>query len=162
MITLVLRPHGLQFFSIDAAQAPVALTGIVPMSASALVQSALRQSPPTAAGIEAAIEQVEEAVMPLHAQVQGAGAELRVDGAQPLLPWLPSHANLDVLEALFHRAVAVASGRPVAADPALADAETVALLVILREVAHHLNFGAVDVDQAGTAGLASILSSTFR
>jgi hypothetical protein len=51
-------------------------------------------------------------------------SQFTADG-RPLTPVLPT---------------AIAQGRPASSDPALADPETVAALVILREVMHHLGF----------------------
>ena len=99
--------------------------------------------PPTAAGLEAAIEAVEDAVMPLHGRwPPDALLQVRAssDSLRTLAVLAGTATDRDGLEALFSRATAVVMGRPVAHDPELAQGEVVAALVILREVLHHLGF----------------------
>jgi hypothetical protein len=136
MITLELGAGDARFIT-AGGELPLAL-GIASLRA-----RWLREDPPKAAGLEAAIETVEDAVMPLHGRWPRTDL-LQVRSAEAALASISALAgtSLDIedLEALFQRAAAVALGRPASADPELARGEVVAALVILREVMHHLGF----------------------
>jgi len=137
MITLELGARTSRF-SLDGR----ALSDTLPLGPALLRGQCLRHDPPQAQELEAAIEAVEDVVMPLH-RVLPADAMLCVvvsaaDGA--VLAPLAEARTRDQLEALFDRAAAIAQGRPARSDPALADAEVMAALVIVREVMHHLGF----------------------
>jgi hypothetical protein len=135
MITLVLGPRSAQF---TAQGEP--LTPVLPLGPSLLRERWLRHAPPRPQELEAAIEAVEDLVMPLH-RVLPAGDTLHVASEErAALAPLAQARTRDELEALFDRAAAIAQGRPARSDPALADPETVAALVLLREVMHHLGF----------------------
>jgi hypothetical protein len=135
MITLVLGPRSAQF---TAQGEP--LTGVLPLGPALLREQWLRHAPPRPQELEAAIEAVEDLVMPLH-RVLPAGVTLHVESVErAALAPLAQARTRDELEALFDRAAAIAQGRPASSDPELADPETVAALVLLREVMHHLGF----------------------
>ena len=77
---------------------------------------------------EAAIEAIEDAVMPLHRRLP-AGGELLVQGGEEVAALAALAGTvLDgaAIESLFERAAAVAQGRPRAADPVLAGAQELA------------------------------------
>lgn len=135
MITLALGARSSQF-TVDGKP----LTPVLPLAPSLLREQWLRHAPPRPQELEAAIEAVEDLVMPLHRVLPPAEVlhVLAADGAP--LAALAQARTRDELEALFNRAAAIAQGRPASSDPALADPETVAALVILREVMHHLGF----------------------
>lgn len=131
--TLVLGPREARFLPANR---------VAPVGPQLLQEQVLRHAPPTALEAELAIEVIEEAVMPLHREV-GGGGDLRIEGgaemraladlAGPLL-------DAQAVEDLFSRAAAIAQGRPVSADPVLAQPAVFAALLILREVLHHLHF----------------------
>jgi hypothetical protein len=137
MITLELGERASRF-SVDGRP----LTEPLPLGASLLRAQWLRHDPPHAHELEAAIEAVENLVMPLH-RVLPADDTLCVvtpaGGAAPFAPLMEAGTR-DQLEGLFNRAAAIAQGRPTGSDPALADPQVMAALVILREVMHHLGF----------------------
>jgi hypothetical protein len=136
MITLALGARSSQFISADGNP----LTSVLPLAPSLLREQWLRHAPPRPQELEAAIEAVEDIVMPLHRVLPPAEVlhVLAADG-KPLAA-LAQARTREELEALFNRAAAIAQGRPASSDPALADPQTVATLVILREVMHHLGF----------------------
>jgi hypothetical protein len=135
MITLVLGPRSAQFTAQDKP-----LTPLLPLGPALLHAQWLHHAPPRPQELEAAIEAVEDLVMPLH-RLLPTDDTLHVEAAEraALAPLAQAHTR-DELEALFNRAAAIAQGRPASSDPALADPETVAALVLLREVMHHLGF----------------------
>jgi len=116
------------------------LTPMLPLGTSLLGEQWLRHAPPRPQELEGAIEAVEDLVMPLHRVLPPAEALHVLAADSALLAPLAQARTRDELEALFNRAAAIAQGRPASSDPALADPETVAALVILREVMHHLGF----------------------
>ena len=137
MITLELGARTSRF-SLDGR----ALTDTLPLGAALLREQWLRHDPPQPQELEAAIEAVEDVVMPLH-RVLPAYAMLCVVASaadSAVLAPLAEARTRDQLEALFDRAAAIAQGRPARSDPALAGAEVMAALVIVREVMHHLGF----------------------
>jgi hypothetical protein len=115
----------------------------LPLGPAQLVQDWLRHDPPTGAELEAAIEVVEDLVMPLHGRWP-ADEELRVVSAQAAVATLAGLASdavtRDQLEDLFNRAAAVAQGRPRSSDPLLAQPQVMATVLVLREAMHHLGF----------------------
>jgi hypothetical protein len=135
MITLALGPRSASF------RAPGGfVSDALPLGPALLRERWLRHDPPQPQELEAAIEAVEDLVMPLHGRWP-ADASLHVVFAQSaLLPIAGAELTRDQLELLFDRAAAIVLGRPGSSDPALADADAIAELVILREVMHHLGF----------------------
>jgi hypothetical protein len=134
MIRLALAGRTLRFLRGGEVLSPA-----VPLGPALLRATCLRHDPPTGPELEAAVEAVEEAVMPLHGRWQ-ADPQLEVAVEAPWPAALPAALDRQSLEDLFDRAAAVAQGRPASSDPALADPELVAWLVLLREVMHHLGF----------------------
>lgn len=138
MTTLELSGRSARFVSADGLR-----TVVAPLGSALLMEKWLRHAPPTTGELEAAIEAVEDLVMPVRGQlpreetlsVHGDAAGLRelADMSGPA-------ASLAELEELFNRAVAVASGRPASSEPVLARADVMASLLILRETMHHLDF----------------------
>lgn len=134
MIRLALADRTLRFLRGGEALSPAVALG------PALLREAwLRHVPPTGPELEAAIEAVEDAVMPLHGRWP-PDPLLEVAAEAPWPAALPATLDRDSLEDLFNRAAAVAQGRPASSDPALADPDMAAWLVLLREVMHHLGF----------------------
>ena len=133
MTTLVLGERAARFL-------PQGL--VAPVGPRLLCDTVLRHDPPTALEAEAAIEAIEDAVMPLHRQLVPDG-ELLVqggEGVRALAALAGTELDAAAIEALFERAVALAQGRPRTADPVLAQPSVFACLLILREVLHHLGF----------------------
>lgn len=142
MNTLVLGPRTARFLP----QGLVAAVG-----PQLLCDTVLRHEPPTALEAEAAIEAIENAVMPLHRELI-AGAELQVQGGEEVRALTALAGPLVdgvAIESLFERAAAVAQGRPRAADPVLAQPAVFACLLILREVLHHLGFSTLRLQPGG-------------
>jgi hypothetical protein len=138
MITLRLDARTAQFSAEGRALSPP-----LPIGPQALREAVLRHAPPTALELEHAIEAVEDAVMPLHRDWPGGDELLLVADAQLReQAGVAEEATLDraALEDIFSAAAAIAQGRPAASQPGLALPEVVAMLVVVREVMHHLGF----------------------
>lgn len=124
---------------------PVRGTVALPVGAAALARTVLRAAPPTPLALEQAIEVVEDAVMPARARLP---ATMCLTSPDPVLRVLGAHAarapepptdwlSRDAVEALFQRLAARAGGRPATQDALLVDGDSVARLIILRELLHH-------------------------
>jgi exopolyphosphatase/pppGpp-phosphohydrolase len=120
------------------------------LGADALVRQCLRHEPPLPIELEHAIDLTEEVVMPLAAQFSGsAGLILQGLCAALMINALEGSGisqtvlNLDEVESLFNRLVAVSQGRPVSQETLPTDARFLAVMLILREFMHHLNFSQV-------------------
>lgn len=137
MITLELGERS-ALFSEDGRPVSAAL----PLGAALLRERWLRHDPPQPQELEAAIEAVEDLVMPMHGRWAAADAlhVTATDASLQGIAALGQSFTRDELEALFNRAAAIVLGRPSGSDPQLADASVVAGLLILREVMHHLGF----------------------
>ena len=105
---------------------------------------------PTAAAVELAIAEVEDHVMPLRRMLPDASrlvtADHRVRAVADQLA--PDGSTLDVLdidavEALFNRWVAIALGRRALHDSLPPSGEFAATLLVLREILHHLGWGEI-------------------
>ena len=122
-----------------------------------LVALSLRHEPPWPIELEHAIDLTEEAVMPLAAPlegtavliVQGLGASLLVNTLR-IGGIAPAVLTLDEAEALFNRLVAVSQGRPVSQESLPTDVRFFAVMLILREFMHHLNFAQVTLELNGS------------
>lgn len=137
MITLELGGRSMRFCA-DGRP----LSEPLPLGATLLRERWLRHEPPRPQEIEAAIEVVEDIVMPLHGR-WAADTTLELapqDDVARRLASMVQGLDRDRLEDLFNRATAIACGRPATHDPLLAEAELVAGLVIVREAMHHLSF----------------------
>lgn len=146
---LVTRLHSLPG-SVESQQFTLAV------GVGSLVDEVLRHSPPKPLEIEQAIELVEDAVMPVRAQLPEA---LQLSCADPQLRLLCAQAlsvpdgdanvseatarwlEIDAVEHLFNRLVARAEGRPASQDVMNVEGANVARLVILREILHHWGLG---------------------
>lgn len=112
-----------------------------------LVTEVLTCTPPTPLQIEVAIERVEEQVMPAYRALPPGSALVSQDAClwqwAHAMDWradVDPHLSLDALENLFNAWVAYAQGRPAAVAGVSFDARCGAVLVILRELMHHLHF----------------------
>lgn len=110
-----------------------------------------RHEPPSALEIERAIEQVEDAVMPLSRQLPpGTQLHTRDAAARMLRGLVREHPagrvdtlSLEDVEQVFNELAALSQGRPLASSSWPAQEGLAAYLVILREVMHHLRFSAI-------------------
>ena len=138
----------------------------LPLDLQGLAAGTLRSRPPRAGEIEAAIEQVEDAVMPLARHLEpGSRLVLGGDDVAPMAdlfarPPIHGSSGIDAgagalrgseligpistaeVEELLERLAARAQGRPVTQDALAADALTAARIVLGREALHHLGFEA--------------------
>jgi hypothetical protein len=118
------------------------------------IAAAFRRDPPTALDLETAIETIEEAISALgaaraepvlvadHAVVRqlAAAAGLATDAEAVL--------STDAVERLFTRLAAGSSGALASADALPPGRAPAAMLVLLRELMHHLRLRAVHVPPA--------------
>lgn len=121
----------------------------------AALAATLRHDPPTPLELEHAIEQIEDALMPLRAQVAGAAlvfanaalhALARADaGADGAAPGADITLDMAAVEALFTRLAARANGRPATQDRLPTDPASSAALLVAREVLHHWGLSALTV-----------------
>jgi hypothetical protein len=97
--------------------------------------------PPAGHEIERAIDEIEDALMRVAAPLHGPGA-LAIDAGE-WLAWSGGTAlPLSAVEDRFQRLASAALGRPGALRGWPADTGSAAVLVIVREVMHHLRFEA--------------------
>ena len=126
---------------------------LLPLGLRALAQRYFPGEQPTPQAIEAAIEAVENQVMPWQRRLPPGARLVTGDTAiAELAAWagLPSdgHAvqlGTEALEPLFDRWVARALGRPASQDPLPTTGRFSAALLVLRECLHHLGVGAITV-----------------
>ena len=107
-----------------------------------------------ALAIEAAIAEVEDAVMPWHGKLPPASRLISSDGAVAELaawagmpddgPWL---LTTEAVEQLFNRWAALAQGRPASQDGLPTTGGFSAALLVLREWLHHLSFDGIRVER---------------
>lgn len=114
---------------------------MLPIGVDALRQAHRFSRPPRALALEGAIESIEDAVMPLAAQVP-AGAFLLLD-AQTAPEGLQATLgrpgfDLSAVEAAFSRLSDLALGRPAAQADVPETPEFAIGLLIVREAMHHL------------------------
>lgn len=107
----------------------------------------LRHEPATAGELEAAIETVEDALMPL---VRSLPAGAALVASMPEIAKAAGHGKLDIeaVEALFNRLADVASRIPAARLGIPPTREFAAALTLLRELMHHGGFASVILDEA--------------
>ena len=123
----------------------------LPLGSARTARAHFRSAPPSAADLEAAIEAVEDIVMPLHPRMT-PGSRLASDDAA-LFSTLFTLARstrpeadrwvalgVDDVERVFNRLADVATGQPVASAGLPQDSGFAASLLILRELMHHLKF----------------------
>lgn len=137
----------------DSAKESASFTA--PLGRAALAAT-LRHDPPTPLELEHAIEQIEDALMPLRAQVAGAArlvfanaalhALARTDGGSDGgAPDAGITLDMAAVEALFTRLAARANGRPATQDALPTDPASSAALLVAREVLHHWGLSALTV-----------------
>lgn len=125
-------------------------THALPLGVAALVQTQLRDAPPTALEVENAIAVIEDAVMPLH-RLLPPGARLESDDGPMrelalvcgVPPSEPMVWTLEALESSFNLLASVVMGSPAAQAGVPLDAASVARLLVLRECLHHWGFDAL-------------------
>jgi hypothetical protein len=115
------------------------------------IAAGFRHDPPTALDLETAIERIEDAISALGA----ARAEPVLAADDPVLRQLAAAAGLEprqeavlateAVERLFTRLAAASSGALAAADAVPPGRTLAAVLVLLRELMHHLRLQAVRV-----------------
>lgn len=103
-----------------------------------------RHTLPTPVELEAAIQDVEDA---LQALPRAGGATLYTHDTELAPLWAFAHAPAgantlprDAVEECFSRLAALAEGRPLTQDPLPDAPHFAALLLIVREIMHHLDF----------------------
>lgn len=127
----------------EAPQAHVSL----PLGPTRLVRDCLRHTPPRASDIEHAIDVIEDALARVQGQPRGATLLTRDPALHSLIRRLASHplpsapsATLEEAELAFQHMASVSLGYP-AGDQALGGTpHEAALLVLVRELMHHLGF----------------------
>ena len=114
----------------------------------------LRDEPPTADQLEAAIADIEDGLMsalrqlPTRRQLNNSWPEaLRIAGV--LRPMHPSMARLDIaeVEELYGRLADVAYGTPASRLGIPTDRLFAATLLVLRELLHHGGFRSVEIER---------------
>jgi hypothetical protein len=122
----------------------------LPLGPARLVRECLRHAPPRSSDIERAIDLIEDALEGVRDQPPGATLVTRDPALHDLIRRVlpraapePHSATLDEVEQAFQRLAAVSLGYP-AGDLALgATPGEAALLVLVRELMHHLGFTAI-------------------
>ena len=117
-----------------------------------LASRCFHNDPPQPIEMEHAIEVTEEIVMPFSKRIEQAPVLLltgigRVEMNQ-ILETAGVHdgaPSLSAIESLFTRLTSISQGRPKSQDPIRSDKHAFALLVIVRELMHHLKFDHVQL-----------------
>mgnify|MGYP000899046138 FL=1 len=130
-------------------------TVVLAMGAKSVAGRHFRHAVPTAAELEAAIETVEDVLMPMIPRLRGHGT-LRTDDVESIalvaFAGLPGNVAVeldrDTVERQFNRLVDVANGRPAASEGLPSRATFAAHLLILRELMHHAGRDSVTVQPA--------------
>jgi hypothetical protein len=123
-----------------AGEAPSRLQ--IAVGVAQLADHALRHLPPRPAELEHAIDLVEEALTGLP-QTLPTGAVLQPSGLfEPVLPHLGAWQR-SAVEDLFQRLASWSLGHPSAAHGLPQDRQFIAAALLLRELTHHLSFGAL-------------------
>ena len=117
-----------------------------------LLQQSLKHDPPLPGELEYAIELAEEAVMPLAKQfAHGPLLELRGQGAAVVSEALAAariptdQLNMEEVEGLFNRLVALSMGRPASQEALSGSRKLFSAILLLREFMHHLGFSVVKI-----------------
>lgn len=128
---------------------------VLAIGSSALAHRHFRSELPTAAELEAAIDTVEDVLMPLIPRLRGAGSLLTSDDESIALAasaCLPTNTTVELdtasVERQFNRLVDVVNGRPVSHEGLPTRARFAAHLLILRELMHHADRRSVTVAPA--------------
>lgn len=132
---------------------------VLPIGSLSIAQRHFHHEPPSAGEIEAAIDTVEDALMPVIPRLRGSAPLLTEDAESVALlaaVGLPSDidAELDIaaIERLFTRLAHVASGRPASSEGLPERRSFAANLLILRELMHHAGRDSVRVLASVRAG----------
>lgn len=143
-------PHAVFDLAADPLlfRAPAGAADItLPWSLAALARRVGMAFPPREAVLEAAIAEVEDAVMPHVSALRARDTQvLEVSGAAgtaivALAAGAQAHeATLDEVERLFNRLAYVAAGRPAAVEGLPEDAGLALALLVLREILHHVGY----------------------
>ena len=125
---------------------------LLAIGATGLCRRYFHHEPPTAGELEAAIEAVEDVLMPAIPRLRGPGPLVTDDAeslalveAAALPPGAATELDLAAVERLFNRLADVASGRPVASEGLPVRGSFAANLLILRELMHHAGRTSVTV-----------------
>ncbi len=143
-------PHAVFDLAADPLlfRAPAGAADItLPWSLAALARRVGMAFPPREAVLEAAIAEVEDAVMPHVSALRARDTQvLEVSGAAgTAIVALAAgaqarEATLDEVERLFNRLAYVAAGRPAAVEGLPEDANLALALLVLREILHHVGY----------------------
>lgn len=109
-----------------------------------------KHTPPTESDIEAAINVIEDEIMPMVKKVQNSNLHLvsfderlhEIKGY--ITPDNKALSTMDI-ESLFSRLAAIITGRPASMDNLPTDNNFAAYLLILREIMHHFKFKDIEV-----------------
>ncbi len=122
----------------------------LPLGPTRLVRDCLRHTPPRASDIEHAIDVIEDALAGVHGQPRGATLVTRDAVLQSLIRRLAPHprpgapsATLEEAELAFQHMASVSLGYPAGAHALFGTPHEAALLVLVRELMHHLGFVAI-------------------
>lgn len=163
-VLLDLTENSVELRGYPSVQGPPALALSLPMGTVRTAQQFFRGDIPTPLELEAAIAEVEEQVYSAHQQYRRVaahwGAPVLWCSASPAWAELAVRAGvaaaphavltLEVVERLFQRLAYVAEGRPAASEGLLTSSAFAAALLLLRELMHHIPFGALHLPM-GTA-----------
>lgn len=111
----------------------------------------LHHTPPSAQALEHAITTLEDEILrvqrswdkPPLGPVCLAQGHVAVSSLLHLRPPGTVRLHLDTVEAWFQRLSAVAEGRPATSEPTLSKPDVASVLLILRELMHHLGFSSL-------------------
>jgi exopolyphosphatase/pppGpp-phosphohydrolase len=112
-------------------------------------------NPPTPGEVENAIMVVEDEVMPLHKLLIPNSRLYTLDASIREIAFLTVYADRELgtvlartdMEFVFNRLAAIISGRPASQDVLPSDNSFASMLLILREVMHHLGFNQITILQ---------------
>jgi exopolyphosphatase/pppGpp-phosphohydrolase len=145
---LTISGHQTVLASGDGAEP--AQTFVLPLGTATLSADYLRHQPPTAAELENAIMPVEDQLYHARSLADGRSSLfsrdpllLEVAHAAGVRGSLPLRLSREAVEQTFERLVMVAQGRPAGAEAMPSTAEFSSVLLLLREMLHHLQFDAI-------------------
>lgn len=117
-----------------------------------LATEVLRHAPPTPAELERAIALIEDELMKLHRLIPETAALVTTDThiadlVRMIHPEIQSSimASIEEVEQLFDLLAALSLGRPATSAGVPSDVRFAAILLILREVMHHLRFRSIQI-----------------
>lgn len=148
-ISIEINSHQTRFTDARNADAPEIV--VLAFGTALIADKYFKHTPPTAGELEAAIEQVEDVLMPEIPKLRDHEALITSDlESANLLAFSglsdgATTLDLNTVERQFNRLVNVAQGRPAASEGMPTHPEFAANLLILREVMHHTGFVSVTV-----------------